>query len=152
MIVVMSDVGTKHACWQCGTRFYDFNKPDPACPRCGANPTVEPCPSPPFKLDQRHGMPCVVLSPAEAPLATDWFEQYGMTGSAESWQVLCNAITKRQDLKLAKRISYNCDGEALSASGELEDLIHMAYAVTTACEDADKVGEIAKKIPKRQRK
>jgi uncharacterized protein (TIGR02300 family) len=38
------DLGTKHTCWKCGTKFYDLKKPAPICPKCGANardaPTV----------------------------------------------------------------------------------------------------------------
>jgi len=35
-------LGTRYACWQCGTKFYDLNKPNPACPRCGADPREAP--------------------------------------------------------------------------------------------------------------
>ena len=28
-------LGTKHRCAGCGTRFYDFDKPAPRCPKCG---------------------------------------------------------------------------------------------------------------------
>ena len=33
----MPDLGTKHECLECGAKFYDLGKPDPACPRCGAS-------------------------------------------------------------------------------------------------------------------
>jgi uncharacterized protein (TIGR02300 family) len=33
---VPEGLGHKHVCSQCQTKFYDLNKPDPACPRCGA--------------------------------------------------------------------------------------------------------------------
>jgi len=35
-------LGTRYACWQCGTKFYDLNKPNPACPKCGADPREAP--------------------------------------------------------------------------------------------------------------
>src|SRR5512132_732128 len=28
------DLGTKHVCFKCGTRFYDLNKAEPLCPKC----------------------------------------------------------------------------------------------------------------------
>ncbi|HPR64571.1 MAG TPA: FYDLN acid domain-containing protein [Thermoanaerobaculia bacterium] len=28
-------LGKKHLCIECGTKFYDLEKPEPACPRCG---------------------------------------------------------------------------------------------------------------------
>jgi hypothetical protein len=31
------DFGTKYVCFKCGTKFYDLKKPDPICPRCGAD-------------------------------------------------------------------------------------------------------------------
>jgi uncharacterized protein (TIGR02300 family) len=30
-------LGTKFECYNCGTRFYDLGKPEPLCPKCGAN-------------------------------------------------------------------------------------------------------------------
>ncbi len=38
----MSKYGKKHACWSCGTKFYDFGKPEPVCPKCGADPAAAP--------------------------------------------------------------------------------------------------------------
>lgn len=29
-------LGTKRTCRDCGARFYDFGKPEPACPKCGS--------------------------------------------------------------------------------------------------------------------
>jgi uncharacterized protein (TIGR02300 family) len=31
------DLGTKHVCFKCNTKFYDLKKPDPICPKCGAD-------------------------------------------------------------------------------------------------------------------
>jgi uncharacterized protein (TIGR02300 family) len=36
------DLGTKHLCFKCGTRFYDLKKPEPLCPKCGANQRDSP--------------------------------------------------------------------------------------------------------------
>jgi hypothetical protein len=33
----MPDLGKKHECAECGTKFYDLGKADPLCPRCGSN-------------------------------------------------------------------------------------------------------------------
>ena len=49
---VVSKLGTKWLCFSCGSRFYDLNKPEPLCPKCGA--------------DQRK-RPKVSLAPAPAP-------------------------------------------------------------------------------------
>lgn len=31
------DLGSKHLCFKCSTKFYDLKKPDPVCPKCGAD-------------------------------------------------------------------------------------------------------------------
>lgn len=30
-------LGTKHECYNCGTKFYDLGKSEAICPKCGAN-------------------------------------------------------------------------------------------------------------------
>ncbi|HWV39406.1 MAG TPA: FYDLN acid domain-containing protein [Vulgatibacter sp.] len=36
------DLGSRHVCWKCGSKFYDLNKPNPSCPKCGADPREDP--------------------------------------------------------------------------------------------------------------
>ncbi|HYG66070.1 MAG TPA: TIGR02300 family protein [Anaeromyxobacteraceae bacterium] len=36
------DLGTKHTCFKCGTKFYDLKKPVPVCPKCGADQRESP--------------------------------------------------------------------------------------------------------------
>lgn len=31
------DLGNKHVCFKCASKFYDLKKPDPICPKCGAD-------------------------------------------------------------------------------------------------------------------
>jgi hypothetical protein len=38
----MSKYGKKFTCWSCTAKFYDLNKPNPKCPKCGANPEDDP--------------------------------------------------------------------------------------------------------------
>lgn len=38
----MSKFGKKFSCWKCSTKFYDLKKPNPKCPKCGANPEDDP--------------------------------------------------------------------------------------------------------------
>ena len=33
----MPEMGEKHECPNCGTKFYDLGKPEPICPRCDLN-------------------------------------------------------------------------------------------------------------------
>jgi uncharacterized protein (TIGR02300 family) len=41
------DLGVKHTCWKCGTKFYDLRKADPVCPKCGTDPRQAPVIKPP---------------------------------------------------------------------------------------------------------
>lgn len=37
-----AQLGKRYVCFQCGTKFYDLNRPVPACPECGADQTNAP--------------------------------------------------------------------------------------------------------------
>jgi hypothetical protein len=52
------DLGTKHVCFKCGTRFYDLKKPEPLCPKCGADQRQSPAVKAPAEKRSR---------PARAP-------------------------------------------------------------------------------------
>ena len=47
------DLGVKHTCWKCGTKFYDLKKPDPACPKCGSDPRAAPVAKAPPPAERR---------------------------------------------------------------------------------------------------
>ncbi len=47
------DLGVKHTCWKCGTKFYDLKKPDPVCPKCGADPRAAPASKPAPAAERR---------------------------------------------------------------------------------------------------
>ena len=36
------DLGNKHTCFKCSTKFYDLRKPAPICPKCGADQRESP--------------------------------------------------------------------------------------------------------------
>lgn len=42
-----SSLGTRWSCFKCGAKFYDLSRPDPLCPRCGADQRERPAPPPP---------------------------------------------------------------------------------------------------------
>ncbi len=37
----VTELGKKFNCYKCGCKFYDLNKPDPICPKCGEDQTNE---------------------------------------------------------------------------------------------------------------
>jgi len=57
------DLGAKHICFKCGTKFYDMRKPEAVCPKCGADqkdsPANRPAPEP------RRGRLAAVPKPVE---------------------------------------------------------------------------------------
>lgn len=36
------DLGSKFVCYKCECKFYDMKKPDPICPKCGADQRESP--------------------------------------------------------------------------------------------------------------
>jgi uncharacterized protein (TIGR02300 family) len=50
------DLGVKHTCWKCGTKFYDLKKAAPACPKCGSDPRAQPA-RPPPAAERRRAKP-----------------------------------------------------------------------------------------------
>lgn len=40
-------LGYKYVCFHCGAKFYDLNKPDPVCPKCGEDQRDRPAEAPP---------------------------------------------------------------------------------------------------------
>lgn len=41
-----SKLGSRYQCFQCGLKFYDLNRPEPLCPKCGADQRENPAPDP----------------------------------------------------------------------------------------------------------
>lgn len=39
-------LGKRYTCFKCGCKFYDLNKPEPTCPKCGADQAEDPAPDP----------------------------------------------------------------------------------------------------------
>lgn len=35
--MAVKDLGNKFVCFKCSAKFYDLKKPDPVCPKCGAD-------------------------------------------------------------------------------------------------------------------
>ncbi len=61
------DLGTKHTCFKCGTKFYDMKKPEPVCPKCGADQRQSPAskPSPAAERRSRPAKPVAPVAPVE---------------------------------------------------------------------------------------
>jgi predicted nucleic acid-binding Zn-ribbon protein len=51
------DLGAKHTCFKCGTRFYDLKKPEPICPKCGADQRQSPANKPTPAAERRRAPP-----------------------------------------------------------------------------------------------
>jgi len=62
------ELGTKYVCFKCATRFYDLGKPEPLCPKCGADQRESPAikPPPPEKRSRAAKSPPPVLAEVEA--------------------------------------------------------------------------------------
>lgn len=60
------DLGTKHVCFKCGTRFYDLKKPEPLCPKCGADQRQSPAVKPAGEKRSRPARPVAPVEPEPA--------------------------------------------------------------------------------------
>lgn len=56
------DLGNKFVCFKCSTKFYDMKKPDPLCPKCGADQRESPAlkPQPEGRRGRLAAVPKVV--------------------------------------------------------------------------------------------
>ncbi|HET8725382.1 MAG TPA: FYDLN acid domain-containing protein [Anaeromyxobacteraceae bacterium] len=64
----VKDLGTKHTCFKCSTKFYDLKKPVPLCPKCGADQRESPAlkaPPPDKRPRPAARKPEPVLDPVE---------------------------------------------------------------------------------------
>jgi len=63
------ELGRKHTCWKCGTRFYDLKKATPVCPKCGADPRESPALKP--AAQERKVRPAPKVEPEEVDLGEE---------------------------------------------------------------------------------
>jgi uncharacterized protein (TIGR02300 family) len=63
------DLGAKHVCFKCSTKFYDLKKPEALCPKCGADQKLSPAnrPAPEPRKGRLAAVPKVIepVVPAE---------------------------------------------------------------------------------------
>ena len=57
------DLGTKHTCFKCSTKFYDFKKPVPVCPKCGADQRESPALKAPSPSERKSRAAAKVVEP-----------------------------------------------------------------------------------------
>ena len=79
-------LGYKWVCFSCAAKFYDLGKPDPVCPRCGADQRTRPAsdapPSPPPQRRPAQPPMARYLEEEEAP-AEEAFVDEGEEEAAE---------------------------------------------------------------------
>jgi uncharacterized protein (TIGR02300 family) len=57
------DLGTKHSCFKCSTKFYDMKKPVPICPKCGADQRESPALKAPPPSERKSRAAAKVVEP-----------------------------------------------------------------------------------------
>lgn len=79
------DLGTKHTCFKCGTKFYDMKKPDPICPKCGEDQRNQPKPAAEPRRGRLAAAPKVIepAEPEETPAAEEDEENLDSFGDDE---------------------------------------------------------------------
>ncbi|HSD21776.1 MAG TPA: TIGR02300 family protein [Anaeromyxobacter sp.] len=69
------DLGTKHTCFKCGAKFYDLKKPEPLCPKCGADQRASPALKAPAHAERRQRAPARPVEPEEVEAETELDEE-----------------------------------------------------------------------------
>ncbi|WP_426736399.1 FYDLN acid domain-containing protein [Myxococcus faecalis] len=71
------DLGSKFVCFKCQTKFYDMKKPDPLCPKCGADQRESPAlkPQPEGRRGRLAAAPKVIEPEPEEPAAASEEEE-----------------------------------------------------------------------------
>lgn len=59
-------LGKKYTCFKCKTKFYDLNKPEAICPKCGADQRDDPNPEPQEPVIPKYKRPAASESPRAA--------------------------------------------------------------------------------------
>jgi len=77
------DLGTKHTCFKCGTKFYDLHKPDPLCPKCGANQRESPALKAPTPSERRARARAPEPKPAEVEVDAELEDDAELDDEAE---------------------------------------------------------------------
>jgi uncharacterized protein (TIGR02300 family) len=57
------ELGSKHSCFKCSTKFYDLKKPVPVCPKCGADQRESPVLKAPSEKRSRAAKPVEPVAP-----------------------------------------------------------------------------------------
>jgi uncharacterized protein (TIGR02300 family) len=57
------DLGSKHSCFKCSTKFYDLKKPVAVCPKCGADQRESPALKAPPEKRSRAARPVEPVAP-----------------------------------------------------------------------------------------
>jgi uncharacterized protein (TIGR02300 family) len=65
------DLGSKHSCFKCSTKFYDLKKPVPVCPKCGADQRESPVLKAPSEKRSRAARPVEPVAPEVEELELD---------------------------------------------------------------------------------
>jgi uncharacterized protein (TIGR02300 family) len=69
--MVSRTLGSKYTCFKCGVKFYDLKRPDPLCPKCGADQRESPTLRPSEKSERRRLARAVVEEPIVPEEAVD---------------------------------------------------------------------------------
>jgi len=57
-------LGKRYTCFKCGCKFYDLNKPEPVCPKCGVDQNEDPSPDPRVAVMSRYKASARPAAPA----------------------------------------------------------------------------------------
>jgi uncharacterized protein (TIGR02300 family) len=80
-------LGNKFVCFKCSTKFYDLKKPDPLCPKCGADQRESPATKPASEPKRARLTTAKVLEPQPEEAESEEEEADVESGEADDEDV-----------------------------------------------------------------
>jgi hypothetical protein len=92
----MPELGKKFTCYSCHTKFYDLGKPDPLCPKCGADQRdAEEAPV----VTSTRGRRAIVEEPVDDPDFASEAEPAAPAGDEEDEDIITPAADREEDVE-----------------------------------------------------
>ncbi len=140
-----TDLGIKHTCQNCGTRFYDLDRTPPACPKCGTKLDATPPPKspPPSKPAARKTKPAATpvktVAAAETVKAVSTFSEEGKDNDGDA-DGIEKILIEETDLKEVE------NNEAVLQEAGNDDDDELIEDASDLGEDDDDVSEVMEHV------
>lgn len=117
-------LGRKWACYSCGARFYDLNKPEPLCPKCNADQRQSPAAKAPATTKAKAKKKAAAAPPPPPPPPVKEVKKPRFADSEEEIGVAVDDEADDIAADLEEELAEDLEGEGFAVAdteGEAED-------------------------------